>query len=680
MEEQVMLKIEYPKPRDWNTKAFAMPNIPRGKNGYQESLEIILKSLENNMSYNTIITIPGSNRQMTLDKLCIALRPSGIVYKNKNGWGISSEAKTWLELRDDLYLAALLNANIRFFSEVLAILQVPHTASEILNIANEDYKLSWKTKNEVNARLKWLLDLGLIVYKDFSMNYSITELGKKFLEIAGYVKPDELVKNIDPTLEEETIPISKWAYKLCEMEKSELSSRKISIGYIPGSIETMHNTISDYLLLMNSPTELSIIIEYSRKNYQISESSTRSFISALVNMGFVERKTRTLFQITELGNRFLSTNSTLDFACCIHNKFAFVFEILNELKEKSLDAKSLAVTAKVSYEFPAENISEIHKRLHILLNAQLIQEAGGNSFGLTKRGEKFLQEINVYLSEKENKQATNVSQKASPVKYNKSKVDECLKEIRLSSRDSSNPNRFEKAVEEGFKLLGFKTELLGGAGKTDILIQAPTVSKYAYTVAVDAKSTYSGGITEGHINFDTITDHRNLHNANFSLIVGPEFHGERLIERAVKHQVVLLDVDSFEKLIRFHMEVPLKADSYKKIFMKAGIADLTLIEEDRESLLRDGKLLRAIIECLSEESNDPVTEGIIQPREIYQILKNKKEFSSPPSLEEINAMLEFLSSPLIGCVGQTKEGYYAIGSLADAAQKFSFYFHACSKE
>ncbi|PUF88414.1 MULTISPECIES: restriction endonuclease [unclassified Geobacillus] len=286
----------------------------------------------------------------------------------------------------------------------------------------------------------------------------------------------------------------------------------------------------------------------------------------------------------------------------------------------------------------------------------------------------------VHLSEKENKQATNVSQKASPVKYNKSKVDECLKEIRLSSRDSSNPNRFEKAVEEGFKLLGFKTELLGGAGKTDILIQAPTVSKYAYTVAVDAKSTYSGGITEGHINFDTITDHRNLHNANFSLIVGPEFHGERLIERAVKHQVVLLDVDSFEKLIRFHMEVPLKADSYKKIFMKAGIADLTLIEEDRESLLRDGKLLRAIIECLSEESNDPVTEGIIQPREIYQILKNKKEFSSPPSLEEINAMLEFLSSPLIGCVGQTKEGYYAIGSLADAAQKFSFYFHACSKE
>ncbi|MGM0885887.1 MAG: hypothetical protein ACQEW5_02835 [Bacillota bacterium] len=669
----------YPKQRKWEVKVFAMPNIPRGINRYQESLKIILNSLENNTPYNTVITIPGSDRKMTLDNLCVTLRPTGIVHNNNRGWELSSEAKVWLESNDNLYLAAFLNANIRFFSEILSILQSPNKASEILNIANNDYKLNWKTKNEVNSRLKWLQDLGLVDYQDFTLKYSTTELGEKFLEIVGYVTPDELDTNIDTTLNETTIPISDWALKLLEMTELELTLRKTSIGYIAGGVESMHNTISDYVLLMNSPTKISTIIEYSKETYNISESSTRSYISTLINMGFIHRQTKTLFQTKELGNKFMSTISPLDFACCIHRKFNFVFEILNELKADNLDAKSLAVIAKVSYGFPTENISEIHKRLNILKNANLIQDIGKSSFCLTQRGKNFIQEVNTFLPVKINKETVKQTSTTLNTQNNSSKVDEYLKEIRLSSRDSSNPNRFEKALEKGLKLLGFKTELLGGSGKTDILIQAPTAPKFAYSVAVDAKSTYNGGITEGQINFDTITDHKILHNADFSAVVGPEFQGERLVERAEKHKVILIDIDSLEKLIRLHIEVPLQADSYKKLFIKPGIVDITLIEEDRDSITQDGNLLKAIIECLSEESDDNITQGIIQPREIYQLLKNQQQFTTPPTLEEINVMLEFLSSPLIGCVGHTKEGYFALGSLADAAQKFDFYLNACSK-
>ncbi len=35
-------------------------------------------------------------------------------------------------------------------------------------------------------------------------------------------------------------------------------------------------------------------------------------------------------------------------------------------------------------------------------------------------------------------------------------------------------------------------------------------------------------------------------------------------------------------------------------------------------------------------------------------------------------MLQFLSSPLISAVGAAKEGYYALGSIDEAAQKFYF--------
>ena len=95
--------------------------------------------------------------------------------------------------------------------------------------------------------------------------------------------------------------------------------------------------------------------------------------------------------------------------------------------------------------------------------------------------------------------------------------------------------------------------------------------------------------------------------------------------------------------------------------------------------MRDGNLFQAIMKCLPEESNDPITQGIVQPREVYHLLKKQKLFSTPPTLEEISIMLDFLSSPLIGCIGHTREGYFALGSLTDAAQKFDFYLKACSK-
>ncbi|MBO1581231.1 hypothetical protein [Bacillus sp. XF8] len=91
-------------------------------------------------------------------------------------------------------------------------------------------------------------------------------------------------------------------------------------------------------------------------------------------------------------------------------------------------------------------------------------------------------------------------------------------------------------------------------------------------------------------------------------------------------------------------------------------------------------LLQAVMDCLVEESSDPVTEGFLQDRDIYRTLRNNIQFDTPPTLDEISAMLNFLASPLIGCAGHTKEGYFALGALSDAANKFNFYAQACLTE
>ncbi|MFD1361811.1 hypothetical protein [Lentibacillus salinarum] len=56
---------------------------------------------------------------------------------------------------------------------------------------------------------------------------------------------------------------------------------------------------------------------------------------------------------------------------------------------------------------------------------------------------------------------------------------------------------------------------------------------------------------------------------------------------------------------------------------------------------------------------------------------NKQVFVTKRTLDEIAEMLQFLSSPLVGCVGRSKEVFYALGTLSDAMNKFNFYAQSC---
>lgn len=674
-----MVKVDssdYPKKRSWETKVFAMPNIPRGEKGFPESLKLILNTIKNNEPSNGYIEIPGSKSKSSLENLYITLRPSGIVNKPSTGWEISTEGQKWLDTGDNFYLATILNANVKFFSEILHMIKNGHQQTKfILESANNDYYLNWKTKSEVLNRLNWLKDLNFISYEDFTYKYYLTGLGERFLTIIGHLNPDDIISYQDPTIDETQVNVSTWAWEMCKLTEEGKLSRKASIGYIPGSIQSIHQTILEYLRMMNHPTEDSTIFEYSTVTYGIAESSTRAFISTLINANFIERKTKTLYETSKLGKRFPTDNFELDFACCLNSRFLFFFEILFELQKEHLTAKELAVTAKVSYGFSSENTTEIHKRLHVLKNAQLLKDISVDKYSLTHRGELFTKELVPFYQKEEviEKQILKESTKVED------EVDSLLEEIRHSSTDSIHPSRFERVLKDAFSLLGFKANLLGNPGKTDVLIEAPTTPKFSYSVAIDAKTNYGGMITEKQIDFETLAEHKTKHKANYSLVVGYEFQGKRLIERAEKNEVVLMNVDQVENMIKNHIEVPLKSDSYKKIFSQKGFVSLQVLEEDRNKIRREGELLQAIMKCLFEESNDQYTEGIMGTREIYILLKSQNILIPTPTMDEIKQMLEFLSSPLIGSVGSTKEGFYALGSLTDAAHKFSFYLKACKE-
>lgn len=585
---------------------------------------------------------------------------------------LTEEAEEYLKNKNKLYLAEIFCANVKFFAEMIHFLKKARTSKELYDIAINNYKLAWKTKSDINSRLVWLREFELVDYNDYSLTYMLNQKGIDFEKSIKYIKSEELWFGEDRTLQIEDVEITDFGKTTMDSVKDELENRKESIGYIPGNISEFVNTISEYVQLLYNCIDIKEVYDFSEKTFNISKSSAGAFLSTLSNMGFVEHKSRYLIKASERALEWCERNSPIDLMCCMHSKFLFFFEILQELNEKSLTNKELASIAKVWYGFANENIDEIRKRIKMLITYDLIMEDSVNTYTITKKGKILLQKIPIQkrvIDENDGGMEKNIGLKEKS-------IEEILNELRNSARDSSNPSRFEKSLRGVFELLGFESIWLGGAGKTDVLLKTHTTHKFSYTIAVDAKSTASGSVTENLIDFDTINEHKKKHSADYNVIVGASFQGERLVDRAKEHGVLLLDVNKLESIIKDNMRIPLSFDSYKKLFEQTGIANINILNKDREKIKKQGLLMQAIMDCLIEESDDEFTEGILTERDIYRSLRNIEEFKSVnPS--EIQLMLEFLASPLIGCVSHSKEGYYAIESLNNISKKFKFYSKAC---
>ncbi len=659
---------EYPKSLSWEMKSFSMPNIPRGTLGMKENLKIILEMVRNNVSPSQRLIIEGSESKIDLGTACIRLRPMKLLLKTQIGWVLSDEAQRWLDTDDDLYLTAFLCARIKFLAEVLYYLDEPKTAAELQNIAINEYALTWKTTSDINARLVWLRQLGLVEFQEFSLLYFLTDLGRGFVKNIEIVKPIKLDFLFDETLNEGEVEVSEWALDFC----SDLSGeRKSSIGYIVGDLKQFQTTIAEFIQLINGGKSADQVVEYVKENYAIASSSLRSFFSTLTNMGILERKTATIYDVTDTARLWSEKRKIIDLICIMHRQFDFMFEMLSVLEERSMSNKELAAIAKVSYGYERENIDEIRRRVAIFQTAKLIRHDSIDKYTITSRGRKLLGLIKL------EKPVLAEAKEECDVENENTEDLHFLTELRLSAKDSGNFERLEKNVKVAFEKLGFEAQWLGGAGKTDVLVRAAGNSMTTYSVTIDAKSTLSGNVTDNLVDFDTLEEHRRKHKADFSAVVGGSFQNERLIKRAIEHNVLLIDIDALETLIRNHLEVPIQVTSYKKLFESPGIVNVKCLEEEREKIKRYGKLLHAVMDCLVAEREDEVTGGILQERDIYRSLRKNESFSAAPNIDEISAMLQFLASPLIGCVEKSKEGYLAVGTLDDAAQKFDFFSRMC---
>lgn len=336
-----------------------------------------------------------------------------------------------------------------------------------------------------------------------------------------------------------------------------------------------------------------------------------------------------------------------------------------------MTVNELSVLSVVKYDFELENIPEIRKRLNILELANFVYRRKNHYF-LTNKAKKILSIATVQEASIQSQEAQSNEEGEKTRQFS---VQQLILELRAAARDSANPSRLEKVLARVFEHLGFQSKWIGGSGNTDVFIQPKVAPAFSYKVNIDAKATYSGTITDALVNFDTLAEHKRKHGADYVLVVGIDFKNERLITRAKEHGVGLLDIDTLGRLLTQHDSVPISFAMYRLLFEQSGIVELSLLESEINHAYRKARLLRAITECLYDNTDDEFTKGVMTQRDIYFVLKNSNESQLQNlSPDEIEEALLFLSSPYVDCIGgDLKAGFYAKGALPDAIQKFQFY-------
>ena len=660
--------FEYPKTKDWNDKVHSTPSIPGGKNVIVSNLKALLVAVQNGEPLDQVPQLEESNSKSTLNHLCVhQLSAMSFVERKSDGkWALTKEAKLWLDSEDNLYLAAYFCANVKFFAEILFYLDSPKTSRELFNIAVNEYDMAWKITTTINNRLVWLRQFGLIEFQEFSLLYSITDNGKEFLKTVNPIMPESISHGEDDTLSENEVLLDHSFITYYQENKN--SVRKAGFGYFPGKTNEFVTALSDFLTQIDSDNKIESINNFALEKYNIKDSSARSALNTISAMGLIERRTNTSYAVTDLGYSWLENKDVLSLLPLLQLRYLFFLEILLELKDSTLSAKELATLAKVSYGFDKENVFEINNRIAILKQAKLVMNLSAEKFTLTNRGKLLLERYGNTFGIEKLETITNGAAVVDNV--------DIVSELRMASKDSYNPDKFEKVVRDFFALIGFDAEWLGGAGKTDVLLKTTGSPLDSFVVTVDAKATSSSTVTDGLVDFDTLKEHQKKHSSNYIAVVGRDFN-ERLIKRAVEHHVVLFDVDTLEAFLNIHQKTPQKIATYRKVFEQSGKADLSVLDADIKKTEKNGTLLIGIMQRLIDECEDPITKGQLSVQDLYMSLRSNPDLLSVPTINEIETALSFLSSPIIGCVVKEKDFYYATGSLNDMAKTLNFLKEKC---
>ncbi|PLV56041.1 winged helix-turn-helix domain-containing protein [Thermotoga sp. SG1] len=232
-------------------------------------------------------------------------------------------------------------------------------------------------------------------------------------------------------------------------------------------------------------------------------------------------------------------------------------------------------------------------------------------------------------------------------------VEHLTRKLKETQYRSNSPSEFEEVLKEAFSFLGFETDLIATPGNTDVVLKA-NIGHESYTVNVDGKTSKSGKISDVQIDWLSLEDHKGKTDADFVVVVGPDFAKGNVEKRAHKSGVVLLKVKDLIELLKEHIRYPFNLLELKRLFETPG--DAGHVVEEIISAHRSRTHFLENLKLIVEEMDN--LQSVLGYFTVDSLVARTVEKKLEPQM--IKSVIDLLNSPLIKAVEEVSEGKYVL--------------------
>lgn len=409
-------------------------------------------------------------------------------------------------------------------------------------------------------------------------------------------------------------------------------------------------------------TEVPGLIE---EQFAVSPHRSSLLAAFLRKAGFITEKGEVAVP-SEPVNRWLESSDSRVIIGLLHSRVRFIGELLQSAFAPKSTSELLDV-ANEQYGCRWSTKAQIDRRRGWLQSAGMLETDESNRLVATQSGRRLVSELLLQdpldrsgaLGEGPPAGDEHLEREVELSSPTSTRVAAMVQELTAASTDSSDPDRFERAVRDAFEWLGYRAEWMGGSGRTDVLLDAPLGHGQTYRVIIDCKTSSSGSVSDGQIDWTTLKEHRAKHEADYVAVVAPSPSGRRLFERAMDHAVTVIAVDELVTLCEQHSLAPLGLDSYKTLFVQGGVVDTDAAAEKAEEWIHVLELARSVVNTIVQRSE---RFGPLRADNLQMLLADDPVAESV-SMDGIQAVLDTLASPLTGVLaGDPADGYVLVSA------------------
>lgn len=612
-------------------------------------LRTALEAIAEAPDRDALVPWPSTEVQASVATVADQLAPAGLLKRLTDGKvELTDQARQWIANSNNAFLVTVFHENIRFVGELLSELQTGGlTREKIRDVAVQKYRLGWNTLDQINRRCSWLQATGMAELQ-YDHNVVLTENGRALLATLSPMDP-AVLRFSDVDVEPASLPVadSRIQEVIDDLTDEKLRDRSAPGMYIPKGPASLYDSLTSLKVQLDSIGPRITKTDYIRlcaTEFNNKKSSAISALDTLRHAGLVRQTGFSTFDTTGVAHAWLESGEDLELVRILHAHIRCMAELITLLDEATSIAR-LIEEADNRYGVKL-NVMALRQRLQILRECGLVDQASATTYLATSRGRAFA--TTLPLETPIPAEDRIVVQTQSPAGHETRTLAE---ELYSTARDPKQPRRFEEAVAVAFRKLGLSAEHLGGPGDTDVLVTIHRNPTSEIRVIVDAKATGHTSILEHAVDFTTLDEHRNQHEASHVALVAIGFEAGRIIKRARDNNVSLIGVDDLVAVLTRHDTAPLAPLELLALFDARSKKDLWVEADRRNSLM--AVATRAIAEEAEyvEESGESFSV-----KDIHKSVR--REIDPPPSMDEIRAILDLLASPLIEGVNHDgKDGY-----------------------